>query len=145
MQSRIYSEIYEFLKIMGEDYINKIPQELYYRISENKDENYILKYKKDIPIYEQELDKKTVALLCMLHYNYWCESEEEKKQIEKILKYNQKLKTENYNKYRDRFKKKDIVVEKADNQLIQIIQIKPSIIEIIKKYLKHLLRKVKFL
>ena len=53
--------------------------------------------------------------------------------------------TENYNKYRYRFKKKDIVVEKADNQLIQIIQIKPSIIEIIKKYLKHLLRKVKFL
>ena len=138
MQSKIYSEVYELLRIMGEDYINKIPQELYSKISENRDKNYITKYNKDLPIYEQELDKNTIAFLCMLHYNYWCESDNEKKQIEKILNYNQNLKIIKYNQYRERFKKKNIKSRNEENQLIQI---KQGIIKKITNYIRLFIKK----
>ncbi len=138
MQSKIYSEVYELLRIMGEDYINKIPQGLYSKISENRDKNYITKYNKDLPIYEQELDKNTIAFLCMLHYNYWCESDNEKKQIEKILNYNQNLKIIKYNQYRERFKKKNIKSRNEENQLIQI---KQGIIKKITNYIRLFIKK----
>jgi len=138
MQSKIYSEVYELLRIMGEDYINKIPQGLYSKISENRDKNYITKYNKDLPIYEQELDKNTIAFLCMLHYNYWCESDNEKKQIEKILNYNQNLKIIKYNQYSERFKKKNIKSRNEENQLIQI---KQGIIKKITNYIRLFIKK----
>ena len=141
MQAKIYSEVYEILEILGQDYINKIPKKLYSLISDNRDKNYIPKYNKETPIYEQKLEKKTVAFLCMLHYNYWCESEMERRQINKILNYNQKLKIKEYDKYKQKFKKNKIKDKKENNQLIQV---KAGIIEKIKKHLKSFIRKVNF-
>ena len=86
MQAKIYSEVYEILEILGQDYINKIPKKLYSLISDNRDKNYIPKYNKETPIYEQKLEKKTVAVLWMLHYNYRSETEKEKQKKKKKLK-----------------------------------------------------------
>lgn len=140
IQLKINSEIYELLQILGEDYINKIPKEIYSNIRENKDENYIPRYSKDIPIYEQKLDKKTVAFLCMLHYNYWCESEKEKQQIEKILNYNQKLKIKKYDKYRERFKNNKSEEKTKDKENNKLISVKSGIIEKVKMYLKWIIK-----
>ena len=78
----------------------------------------------------------------MLHYNYWCESEMERRQIKKILNYNQKLKIKEYEKYKQKFKENKTKEKKENNQLIQV---KAGIIEKIKKHLKSFIRKVNFL
>ena len=42
-------------------------------------------------------------LICILHYNYWCTSEEEKNNINKILKYNTEKVKEKYSDYENMF------------------------------------------
>ena len=97
-QAKMYSEIYEILEILGDYYKNKIPKKTINLIKESKLEDYTPKYSRNIPLYKQKIDRKVVVFICMLHYNYWCESEEEKKQIKKILKFNQNREIEKYDK-----------------------------------------------
>ena len=92
----VYSEVYEILNILGEEYKNSIPEKLYKFIKENRSQNYKFEYDTNISLSEQKVTRKTVAFLCMLHCNYWCKSEEEKAQITKILEYNENKKRDKY-------------------------------------------------
>ena len=99
----IYSEVYGIINSMGTVYINSIPKKLYNLIKENRDKTYSPIYNISIPLSEQNISKKTAAFICMLHYNYWCTSEEEKEQINKIIKYNTEKNREKYFNYEKNF------------------------------------------
>ena len=98
-----YSEVYSLLNALGPTYINAIPQKLYKLIDEKREKLYNPKYDLTIPLYKQNISKKATALICLLHYNYWCKSEEEKNKIDKILKYNTKQARDMSFKYEAKF------------------------------------------
>ena len=52
-----YSEVYEILNLLGNDYITKLPKSLYAMIQEKRDINYNPKYDLTIPLINKMLEK----------------------------------------------------------------------------------------
>ena len=94
-----YVEILEILKYMDKIYVDKIPKKLIEFFEENKANNYKFKYDSAVELGKQNLNDNTLALLAMLNLNYWCESEEHKKEL--IARYN-----DNEQKYQEELHKK---------------------------------------
>ena len=85
----IYSELYGVLILLGDEYINKLPNDLINLIIEKRDISYNPQYVDDMPLNKQNIKKETISLIALLHLNYWCEEVEEKNQIEFLLKKNE--------------------------------------------------------
>ena len=49
-QAHIYSEVYSVLNILGEKYINALPEKLYVLIEENRDKSYNPTFDLTIPL-----------------------------------------------------------------------------------------------
>lgn len=113
-QAMVYSEVYGILDMLGENYIKLIPIKLYNFIEENKSIEYKTNFDSNIPLAQQNISKNATAFICMLHYNYWCTTEEEKSQLKKVLDYNQKKKQEELSKYNE-----DIFSKKANKTKIE--------------------------
>lgn len=106
-----YSEVYEILCFMEQKYVDMIPKKLLDLFYEEKDRDYKIHINPNIPLTEQNLQKKTLALLAMLNLHYWCESETEKQELLKLCADNDKKKEEELReKYNpdNLFKKKEI-------------------------------------
>ncbi len=76
-----YCEVDVILDQMEEKYVNKIPSELRKLFKEQKRKDYLPEIKEDVPLTEQKLMRKTIAILAMLNLNYWCEDEKEKQDL----------------------------------------------------------------
>ena len=85
-----YSEVDEFLSLLGEEQINKVPKQLRELFKEEKDHNY----RKGIDIYkpikDQELMEETLAIIALLNLEFWCEDENEKERLRKVYVQNEK-------------------------------------------------------
>lgn len=73
------------LKKLDDEYINKIPQEVWDFITENKDENYFLKYDDNKTLAEQNLSIDTISILTYINMEYLLE-EEAKRELLDLLK-----------------------------------------------------------
>ena len=80
--SLAYSEVYEILKFIEDEYVNRIPKRIMDFFEEERDKEYKPIINVNIPLDEQNLKRETMVLLAILNYNYWCDSEEEKKEIQ---------------------------------------------------------------
>lgn len=89
-----YSEVYQIINLMNYDLRSKIPQKFIDLISTQKDDEYIPKIERDIPLEEQNLKKETISILAFLKLNCFC-NEEEKKKFMKMLNENE-LKFQEY-------------------------------------------------
>ena len=85
----IYSEVYQVLNLLGNDYIDKLPTRLINMLREKREVNYSPEYTEDIPLNEQNIKKETMAIIVLLYLNYWCEDENEKLEVKQILKSNE--------------------------------------------------------
>ena len=85
----MYSEVYGILKALGEKYINKLPKTVLKVITESKEENYNPEYSMSIHLKEQDINRKSLAMIALLHYNYWCETEEDRAKLKNILETNE--------------------------------------------------------
>ena len=85
----MYSEVYGILKALGDKYINKLPNTVLKVITESKEENYNPEYSMSIPLKEQKINRKSLAMIALLHYNYWCETEEDRVKLKDILETNE--------------------------------------------------------
>ncbi len=96
-----YSEVCEFLELLGAYYINKLPSKLLELFKENKSEEYEPHIKTNIPIKEQSLSEDTLAIIAILNLQYWCEDENEIKRLKEVYQKNeeeyQKALQEKYN------------------------------------------------
>ena len=86
---KAYSETYEILQFLGSEFINKIPNKFLEFIEREKDNEYVVNIKLDIPLEEQDLLEDTINILAMLKLDYWCEDEHEKEELRKILAENE--------------------------------------------------------
>lgn len=115
-----YAEVYEILSFMEQKYVDMIPLKLLELFKEEKEKEYKPNIKPTIPLDEQNLQKKTLSILAMLNLNYWCENENEKKELIALYDENDKRKEEELReKYNpdNLFKKKEQIVE--DNEIKQ--------------------------
>ena len=85
----IYSEVYQILNLLGNDYIDKLPTSLINMLREKREINYNPEYTDDIPLNEQNIKKETMSIITLLYLNYWCEDENEKLEVKQILKSNE--------------------------------------------------------
>ena len=148
-QVNVYSEVYSLLNALGSQYINALPKKLYSLIEEKRDKSYNPTFDLSMPIYKQNISKNATALICILHYNYWCTSEEEKNRINKILKYNTEKAREMYCDYEKIFsnnkpqKSKEQLNENDLNKNNTAIAVKKddTIFQKIWKFIKHIFGK----
>ena len=95
----MYSEVYSILKMLGKEYMEKLPKTILKIIIESREENYNPKYDLSIPLKNQDINRKSISMITLLQYNYWCETQEEKSKLKKMLE-------ENEEKYQKEIKEK---------------------------------------
>ena len=112
----------EVLNHLSNKDLKKIPYEILKGIKEQKDKEYMWKYNENKQLKEQELDRKTIALLSYLNTEYLL-NDEQKELMRKIHKLNEqtleKEKMKNYNSY-DLFKNNRSNDMQYNNALIEI-------------------------
>ena len=135
--SKAYAEVLLILSYMEQKYIDMIPKKLLELFNEEKDKNYQPNINPNISLAEQNLQRKTLALLAMLNLNYWCKDENEKKELLKMYSENdKKIEAEMRERYNpdNLFKKKEKVEQNND--------IKQEKTELIEYKQKNIFRKI---
>lgn len=139
--AKAYTELYEILKNISENDLNKIPNEILMILEEKRDKGYEFKLQENIEFENQELLRETKILLAILYRDYWATKEEKERITQKwkgdIIKSEEKKKI----KYDELFKnkKEHIIEQKNDNNLpveVKKEKLFKKIISFIKKYLK---------
>ncbi len=118
----IYREVYSILKLLGSQYIDKIPKSLYDMIRSNITNTRDLEYKSLKEINKNNIQKKSLAIVALIHISYWCESEKEKEELNQIFMdnfiKNEDEKREKYNPNNIFIKDSKMQVEKEVEDMI---------------------------
>ena len=109
----IYSEVYQVLNLLGNEYIEKLPISLINMIKEKRETNYNPVYTDDVPLNEQNIKKETMAIIALLYLNYWCEDDNEKLEVKNILKENENRFQE---KLREKYDPDNIFADKSNSR-----------------------------
>lgn len=99
-QAYAYAELLEVFEFLDESDIQKIPQKLMNIIKSNALSSYTRHLDYNLPLEDQNISRKTTAILTVFTINYWCESEAEKKELLKTLNDNKK---ENERRLREKY------------------------------------------
>jgi len=86
---QIYSEVYNIVLAMGQEYINKLPHSLWNMLETQRDTSFNPKFTPEDIMSGKNISDDALAVISLIHYNYWCESEEEKHQLESIIHNNE--------------------------------------------------------
>ena len=79
-------EVEYILKKLDDEYIKKIPQEIWDYIEENKDKNYVFNYDDNKTLIEQKLNIDTISILTYINMEYLLGEEQKKEMIEFLRK-----------------------------------------------------------
>lgn len=91
-----YSEVFELMKSIDRNDLDKIPMDILIAIRDNRNEEYVPKI--DFENINQSLSKKALALYIGLYRKYIVQDKEELQAINKIL-YENEMKKNKGNKY----------------------------------------------
>ena len=122
--SKVCSEIYDYLNILGEEFIKNIPKDLYKKLEENRDLSYISKYDESIGLTNDTYSNDAINFILMLDLKYWCTKVE---RINKISIYEKKEK-EYQKELRKKFNQDDIF-KSSEKTNIQFNPINMGLIE----------------
>ena len=126
----IYSEVYAILNMLGKEYINKLPKDIYNIIKEEKSTEYNPVYETTVALDKQDVKKETISIIAFLHLNYWC-NEEEKIKLRELF-------DENEDKNQEELKQQE---EQEVEQEDEAIQDDNNEIEIGKEFLSMIVYK----
>lgn len=135
----IYSEVYQVLNLLGNEYIDKLPKSLFNMLEEKRNINYEPKYTEDLPLNKQNIKKETLSIIALLHLNYWCENVKERNELNQMFK-------DNEDRYQDELRKKydpDNIFKKHIQE--NIIKNEVSLVEYKESIFKRLINKIKSL
>lgn len=95
-------QVYEILNHLDDEEITKIPERVIKNIEEKKDKKFIWTYDETKSLLEQEIDRKTVAILSYINIEYLL-NEEEKETLNELHESNEeklfpKIGTVNFDK-----------------------------------------------
>ena len=86
----IYSEVLGVLLALGNKYVKKLPSTMMPYLMKNCNFDSIPVIDKNKRIEEQNISEDARIFLTMLKLKYWCDSEEEKNELIKLLKENER-------------------------------------------------------
>ncbi len=119
---KAYAEVDVILSYMKNTYVEKIPKKMRELFKNEKLQGYEPNINPKIPLDEQNLQRKTYAILAMLNLNYWCKDENEKKELIAIYAENDKKREaelrEKYNPD-NLFKKKELQEENVEQKNVE--------------------------
>ena len=141
--SKAYTEVLLILSYMEQKYIDMIPKKLLELFNQEKDKDYQPNINPNISLAEQNLQRKTLALLAMLNLNYWCKDENEKQEMLKMYSENdKKIEEEMRERYNpdNLFKKREKVEQndEAKEESTELIEYKEQ--NIFKKILNRIMK-----
>lgn len=145
----VYSEVYSFINIISEEDRNKIPNKLIKMIEEERNKEYTPSYNFDIPIEEQVISDEAIAMIALIHLNYWCEDDEERKVLNEFFDENE---TNYQEELREKYNPDNIFKNKKNNEeqpvakeeSVAMIEYKETIFTKIKEWFKNLFNKRRF-
>lgn len=120
-----YAEICTVLQYMPDEYVKKIPEKVIKLFQTEKLEDYEVNINKVNPLDKNYLSKKTMVLIAMLNYQYWCPNKKVKNELYKqYLSNNEMYEKEIQEKYNpdNLFKNKkteDIKINEETQALVQ--------------------------
>jgi hypothetical protein len=85
--ARVFSEVYEILKYLPQEFIEKIPKKLIVTIAKNRDTSYIFDYDLSKEINDQDIYEETKDFISALYLTYYC-APKEKEKLLNIMKEN---------------------------------------------------------
>ena len=141
--TKAYAEVLLILSYMEQKYADMIPKKLLELFNEEKDKNYQPNINPKISLAEQNLQRKTLALLAMLNLNYWCKDENEKQEMLKMYSENdKKIEAEMRERYNpdNLFRKKEEPSENDENKQENTELIKYKKQNIFKKILNRIMK-----
>ena len=141
--SKAYAEVLLILSYMEQKYVDMIPKKLLELFNEEKDKNYQPNINPNISLAEQNLQRKTLALLAMLNLNYWCKDGNEKQEMLKMYaKNDKKIEAEMRERYNPdnlfKTRKKVEQNDEAKEESTEIIEYKEQ--NIFKKILNKIMK-----
>lgn len=115
-------EVEYILRKLDDEYINKIPQEVWDYINKNKDKNYVFEYDNDKILSEQNLDIDTISILTYINMEYLLEEKERRELLELLKKDDMVAEQQKKEKYNpeDLFKNK----KEEPKEPISLIEVK---------------------
>lgn len=128
---RAYSEVYSFLNTLGSEYIKKIPEKIYNTVKDNRDKEYNPVYKKEQTLKKGMLSNEAISLIAALNLQYWCENDEEKKELKEKYLENTKIEQEKYS-YDNLFKNKKETTRKIEEntaEKVALVEYKEPILK----------------
>lgn len=134
----ICAEIYDYLNILGKEYIESLPKELYDNIEKNRDLKYISTYDENIGLTQNTYSEDAINIIMMLDLKYWCTI------IEKIRK--NKLYQQNEEKYQKDFKKRynqQDIFKMPNKKDVQYDKSNTDIVDYKESWLKKIFKKIK--
>ncbi len=145
---KAYSEVYEIINLLEEEYSNRIPKKILDFFDEIRDKEYKHTIDVNKPLSEQNIERDAIILLAILDLNYWCDSEEEKKELLDIFNRNTEIKNQKNKELEEKynldnlFKKRQSISEIGDDKELSLLEYKEQglfkrIIEKIQKLFKR--------
>ena len=115
-------EVEYILRKLDDEYINKIPQEVWDYINKNKDKNYVFEYDNDKILSEQNLNIDTISILTYINMEYLLEEKERRELLELLKKDDMVAEQQEEEKYNpeDLFKNK----KEEPKEPISLIEVK---------------------
>lgn len=81
---QMYSQVNSIINELGDEFISKLPEDVYNTILENRDVNYNPKINLAKSLGKQKVTKEALSMIAYLHVKYWS-TQEEKEKIKEIL------------------------------------------------------------
>lgn len=126
-----YSEVCRVLENMPNEYVSKIPKKIIELFQTEKLENYEPNISKLNPLDKNNLSKKTMVIIAMLNYQYWCPNKKVKDELYKqYLSNNENYRKEMEEKYSvdNLFKNKTNVTQiERKEESVAMVEYKESI------------------
>ena len=124
-----YSEVCAVLEYMPDENVKKIPEKIIKLFQSEKLEDYEVNINKSNPLDKNYLSKKTMVLIAMLNYQYWCPNKKVKNELYKqYLFNNEKYENEIREKYNT-----DNLFKNRKTEGIEIIEETQALVEYKKK------------
>ena len=133
------AEVLYYLKGIRDEDLAKLPKKLINFLEENANKNYICNFDYTKPLKELKLTDESKGIIAMICYNYWCNTDEDKRRLINSLNQNEKIYQEEMKeKYNPEkiFKEQNKENVQKSNEIIAVVEYKES-------KLKKLINKLK--
>lgn len=145
-QEKAYNEVLAVLDNMETKYKEKIPKDLIAFFKRNSVQYYHVKINPEIPLNEQNLNRKTLNILAILNLTYWCDSDKKKKLIKNYTDNERKYQEELQQRYNVDNLFKNNNTEKIEKSLVindnKTIEKKDNVIQKIFRSIKRKILKL---